>query len=69
MEKSKTELQPFENWLKILINTYRIHPSHGLAKVINYYLERIINHEDTKFDHRKLAQYCSMKKFWLWRSA
>lgn len=69
METPIIELKAFENWLKMLINTYRRHPSHGLAQVINYYLERILREDDIKFDHRKLAQYCSMKRFWLWRSA
>lgn len=69
MEKSTSTLKSFENWLQILMNTYQCHPSHGLAQVINYYLGRIIHDEEIKCDHRKLMKYCSMKKFWHWRSA
>jgi hypothetical protein len=57
-----------ENWLTILIKTYRDHPSQGLAKTIDYYLDRMINDEDIKSNKLTLCQYCSMKKFWTWQT-
>mgnify|MGYP000365590408 CR=1 FL=1 len=68
MDISLHKTAHIENWLTILINTYRDHPSKGLAKVINYYIGRIIKEGEIKFHHLKLDQYCSMKKFWAWRS-
>lgn len=68
MDTSLHKTTHIENWLKILINTYRAHPSKGLAKVINYYIGRIIKEDEIKFNRLKLGQYCTMKKFWTWRS-
>jgi hypothetical protein len=68
MKMSNNKIIHMENWLTILINTYRNHPSNGLAKVINFYIDRIINDDDLKFNRIALNRYCSMKKFWAWRS-
>lgn len=68
MESSMHNTFYIENWLKTLINTYRVHPSNGLAKVIYFYIGRIINEDEIRFNRLKLDQYCSMKKFWAWRS-
>lgn len=68
LHKTINKSAVIENWITILINTYRENPSNGLAKVIHYYLQRIINEEEVKFNHLKLHQYCSMGKFWAWRS-
>jgi len=63
-----SEVSQLESWLTILTNSYKDNPSIGLAKVINYYIDRIILHED--FDDRKFnnCQYSSMKKYWQWLS-
>lgn len=57
-----------ENWLAILISTYKDHPSCSLAKTISYYLERLLNHEDINFSGEKRCEYIAMQKFWGWQA-
>lgn len=64
---SSNELQQLEDWLYVLINTYKDTPSDGLAKVIFYYLERILSHQDLHNLRDKSCHYFMMKKFWLWQ--
>lgn len=61
------EFQQLEDWLSVLINTYKETPSIGLAKVIFYYLERILSHQDLHNTRDKSCHYFMMKKFWLWQ--
>jgi len=68
MKPSQRNIRQIEDWLNILITTYRDSPSIGLAKVINYYIERIINEDELKQDSFRLCQYQNMKKFWSWKS-
>ncbi|MEW6992163.1 hypothetical protein AADZ91_15950 [Colwelliaceae bacterium 6441] len=68
MSLHNSNTYPIENWLNILIFTYREFPSSGLAKVINYYIERVIIEEDYQLEPSKLCHYYTMKKFWAWRS-
>lgn len=57
-----------EKWLQILINTYQDFPSDSLAKVICYYIERIINSDDAFLNNQQQQDYFVMRRFWLWQS-
>jgi hypothetical protein len=59
-----SELNQLEDWLGVLTNTYAKHPSNGLAKVIAYYLSRIIKHDDFTAFASQPCHYFSMLKFW-----
>lgn len=59
-----SELHQIEEWLSVLTNTYAKHPSDGLAKVITYYLTRIIKHDDFMAFARQPCHYFTMLKFW-----
>ncbi len=65
--KVSSEFKQLENWLNILIATYGEHPTRGLAKIINYYLNRLLHHNDIHFDGDKRCDYLSMQKYWLWQ--
>ncbi|NMP32224.1 hypothetical protein HII17_11655 [Thalassotalea sp. M1531] len=60
-------LRTMENWLQVLLVAYQYAPEKQLSKYINYYLARIVNHEDCQASSSKLCQYHKMQKFWLWR--
>ncbi len=68
MKASQINIKQIEDWLNILISTYHDFPSHGLAKVINYYIERIIKSDDVEHDTLRSCQYHTMKRFWSWQS-
>lgn len=57
-----------ESWLTVLVTTYAHNPSSGLAKVIDYSIERILNQHDICKEPNLRCQYVSMKKFWQWQS-
>jgi hypothetical protein len=59
-----SELHQIEGWLSVLTNTYATHPSNGLAKVIAYYLKRIIKHDDFTAFASQPCHYFTMLKFW-----
>ena len=59
-----SELYQIEDWLSVLTNTYAKHPSNGLAKVIAYYLARIIKHDDFTAFANQPCHYFTMLKFW-----
>ena len=63
MAKS-SEISQLEDWLQILMSTYDQHPSDNLAKVINYYIDRIAHHDDFNSTSHNLCQYATMKKYW-----
>lgn len=65
---ASSEFLQLENWLAILITTYKDHPSRGLAKIINYYLERLVSHDDLNYSGKKRCDYLVMKKFWRWQA-
>lgn len=65
--KLSPEFKQLENWLNILIITYLDHPSCGLAKTINYYLSRLLHHDDINFDGGKHCDYLAMQKYWRWQ--
>ena len=62
------EFYQLENWLQVLTKTYADYPSNALAKVILYYLSRIIHHDDALLMPEKQCDYISMQKFWHWQS-
>jgi len=66
--KSSQEFLQLENWLMLLITTYKEHPSLGLAKTISYYLNRLLHHDDINFCGDKQCDYLVMQKFWHWQS-
>ncbi|MGV2873578.1 hypothetical protein [Colwellia sp. E150_009] len=66
--KASSEFLQLENWLIILITTYKENPSSGLAKIINYYLGRLLHHDDMNFCGEKRCDYLVMKKFWRWQA-
>ncbi|GLX79653.1 hypothetical protein tinsulaeT_29930 [Thalassotalea insulae] len=61
-------LSILENWLEILISTYCQHPSKALAKVIDYYISRILAQDELSATPLLKCQYISMKKYWRWQS-
>ena len=63
----KTELNQLEDWLDILLSTYRMTPSNGLAKVIQYYFDRVLSHQDIKLIRNQRCHYLMMKKYWSWQ--
>ncbi len=65
--KVSSEFKQLESWLNILIVTYGDHPTCGLAKTINYYLNRLLHHNDIHFDGDKRCDYISMQKYWRWQ--
>lgn len=65
--KSSSDIVQLESWLNILMITYQDHPSCGLAKTINYYLSRLLHHDDIGFDEVKRCDYLSMQKYWRWQ--
>ena len=65
--KSTSEFVQLETWLDILITTYKDHPNLGLAKTINYYLTRLLHHDDLELNGDKRCDYLSMQKYWHWQ--
>jgi hypothetical protein len=68
IETGKSELIQIEQWLKILMNTYALHPTSGLAKVIDYYFMRLANIEDITLDRDHTCSYFSLSKFWKYQA-
>ncbi|MCW8832466.1 MAG: hypothetical protein OQK09_01370 [Colwellia sp.] len=66
--KSSTDFLQLESWLSLLISTYKEHPSSGLAKTINYYLSRLLHHDDINCCGKKRCDYLVMQKYWQWQS-
>ena len=62
------EFIQIEEWLKILTSTYANHPDIALAQTINYYLQRLIRHDDFTLDGSKQCDYLYMSKYWQWLS-
>jgi hypothetical protein len=59
-----SELCQIEDWLNLLTNTYAKHHNNGVAKVIIYYLTRIIKHDDFTAFASQPCHYFTMLKFW-----
>lgn len=62
--KTFSEIHQLEDWLNILITTYKEYPSNSLAKVITYYIERVTRHDDFAFIKTNHCHYATMKKYW-----
>lgn len=60
------EFAYMEHWLSMLLNTYNNNPSTGLAKKINFYLTKLLNHEDINYCDNKRCDYLTMQRFWRW---
>ncbi len=63
-----TEFTYMENWLLMLLSTYKQNPSKGLAKTISYYLGKILTHDDINFCGDKRCEYIAMQRFWHWQA-
>jgi len=70
--KASSEFLQLENWLAILVTTYKDHPTCELARTINYYLGRLLHHDDILFYGKKCGEkrceYLIMQKFWRWQA-
>lgn len=67
--KPSSELLQLDKWLNILIITYKDHPSASLAQTINYYLSRLLLHDDIAFCGEKRCDYLLMQKYWRWQAS
>lgn len=65
--KMSAEFTRLEDWLKVLTSTYSDYPSSSLAKVILYYVSRLMRHEDIIQAPNKRCDYFCMHKYWLWQ--
>jgi hypothetical protein len=66
---ASSELITIQRWLSLLTRTYAEHPSSGLAKVITYYLTRLIKHDDFPSFSSECCHYVAMFKYWQWQSS
>ena len=66
--KTSNEFNYIENWLVMLINTYKSNPSRGLAKTIYFYLNKLLKHDDIFFCGEKRCEYPVMQRFWRWHA-
>lgn len=62
------EFITMENWLNVLLNTYKIQPSSGLALTINTQLNKLLDHDDISFCGNKRCDYLNMQRFWQWQA-
>ena len=58
------EFERLEEWLQLLTQTYAASPDAALAKTINYYLQRVIHHDDFSLDSNKQCDYICMLRYW-----
>jgi len=63
------QIKQLEDWLSILVSTYNDHPSHGLARVINYYIERMLFQENVMIEPHAYCHYLTMRKYWRWQQS
>lgn len=62
------EFAYLESWLVMLLSTYKNNPSNALARTINFYLAKLLQHDDIHFCGDKRCEYLSMKRFWHWHA-
>jgi hypothetical protein len=62
------EFSYLENWVAMLISTYKDNPSCGLAKTICFYLNKLLDHDDIHFCGEKRCDYLTMQRFWHWHA-
>lgn len=65
----ENKLNVMEQWLQVLLVSYQVAPDKQITQYINYYLSRILAHEDCIKCTNKSYQYQQMLKFWQWRLA
>ncbi|REL25720.1 hypothetical protein DXX93_03560 [Thalassotalea euphylliae] len=63
----QNRLSIMEQWLQVLLLSYQTAPQTQIIKYINYYLTRIIAHEECQACRQKHCQYLRMQKYWQWR--
>ena len=61
-----TEFSNIENWLVMLLTTYKTSPSNALAKTISFYLNLLLHHDDINFCGDRRCEYIVMHRFWHW---
>lgn len=59
-------LSIMEQWLQVLLLSYQTAPEVQIVKYINYYLCRILSHEECQATKQKHCQYLRMQKYWQW---
>jgi len=62
------EFNYLENWVSMLISTYKNNPSSGLAKTVCFYIEKLLHHDDISFYGDKRCEYLAMQRFWHWHA-
>lgn len=62
------EFTYLENWLIMLLSTYKKNPSCALAKTISFYLSKLLHHDDIHFCGDKRCEYLAMQRFWHWQA-
>lgn len=62
------EYLSIKSWLSLLMETYAVHPTKNLAKVITHYLTKLINHDDIELEQNKPYEYASLIRYWKWRA-
>ncbi|KGJ90568.1 hypothetical protein [Colwellia psychrerythraea] len=65
---TSTEFTNIENWLVMLLTTYKNNPSSGLAQTICFYLNKLLHHDDIHFCGDKRCEYIAMQRFWHWHA-
>ena len=63
----QSPLSIMEQWLQVLLLSYQTAPQTQIIKYIDYYLKRIIAHEECQACRQKHCQYLRMQKYWQWR--
>ena len=65
-ENNTKALSIMEQWLQVLLLSYQTSPETQIVKYINYYLSRILSHEECQAIKQKHCQYLRMQRYWQW---
>ncbi|REL30585.1 hypothetical protein [Thalassotalea euphylliae] len=65
-ESNTKALSIMEQWLQVLLLSYQTSPETQIVKYINYYLSRILSHEECQATKQKHCQYLRMQRYWQW---
>ncbi|WP_448551439.1 hypothetical protein [Thalassotalea montiporae] len=65
-ESNTKALSIMEQWLQVLLLSYQTSPETQIVKYINYYLSRILSHEECQAIKQKHCQYLRMQRYWQW---
>jgi hypothetical protein len=66
--KISKEFSYLENWVSMLITTYKNNPSSGLAKTVCFYIDKLLHHDEIYFYGQKRCEYLAMQRFWQWHA-